>query len=151
MNFLFFILIILVLAGLQSTLPAIAGIHLEFLPAFVASTSLTQPRRPAIVLAVIAGLVHDSLSAGPFGMTGLAFGLVAVFLTGLSDTVDRDLPFIHCGAGAITSAAGSLVALCVVGLTGWALLKLIGLALLSAILTPFIAFALDAGLKERRA
>ena len=67
MNALLVIVLMLVLAGVQAKLPALAGLRLEFLPAIVAYSALTFKRGRAVLLAFAAGCLQDALSAGPFG------------------------------------------------------------------------------------
>lgn len=143
MNFLLIATSTLLLAALQARLPTawwLGGIHFEFLPALVAYGALTfRHRRWVVTLAVVAGLFQDALSAGPFGNTGTAYALAAFALVALARAFDREWLWMQMLSGAIVSVAASLPAAGVHG----AVLKILLLAALSAIVTPFVFFALD--------
>ena len=126
---------------MQATLPAMGGLRLELLPALVAVTALSLQRGPALLVALAAGFSQDALSAAPFGLTALAYGVVAVVLAGLRDSLDRDLPWVQMAAGGLLSATASLAALCVVGFSSSAVLKLVLLTGLSGLLTPVVSLA----------
>jgi len=146
MNFLLITASTLLLSALQARLPTawwLGGIRFEFLPALVAYGALTfRHRRWAIALAVLAGLLQDALSAAPFGNTGAAYALVTFALFSLAHTFDRERLWMQMLAGAIASVAASLTAVAVVGFHGTAP-KILLLAMLSAVVTPLVFFALD--------
>ncbi len=143
MNFLIITTSALLLAALQARLPTawwLGGIHFEFLPALVAYGALTfRHRRWALTLAVVAGLLQDALSAGPFGHTVAAYALAAFILVALARAFDREGLWMQMLSGAIASVAASLP---FVGAHG-AIPKLLLLAVLSAVVTPFVFFVLD--------
>jgi rod shape-determining protein MreD len=143
MNALLIAIILLLLTSLQVRLPAIFGFRLELLPALVAYAALTFRRWNALLLAVAAGFTQDALSAAPFGSSALAYGIAALLLTGLRDVLDRDLPWVQMGSGALAAAATSLAALCIVGFCAGAFLKLLVLASVSAIVTVVVFLAAD--------
>ena len=146
MNFLILITTLLVMASFQAQQPTLGwagGLKIEFLPALAAYGALTLSRRWAIIFAVAVGFIQDALSAAPFGISALAYGIVATVLTGLSEVFDRDLPWVQLGAGAVSSAAASFAACAVLGLSGGALGKILALAVLSGAVTPLLFFALD--------
>ena len=144
MNMLFVIVLMLVLAGVQAWLPAIAGLRLEFLPALVAYSALTFKQGRAILCAFAAGCLQDALSAGPFGVTACAYAIAALVITGLGTLLDRNLPFVPLLAGIIASTAGAIGAFCVIGVTGAALLKLTGIALIAGLITIPAFLVVDA-------
>ncbi len=136
MNFLLLTTSLLFLTTLQVRLPAIFGFRLEFLPALVAYGALTFRRGNALLLALVAGFTQDALSAAPFGITALAYGVAALILTGLRELLDRDIPPLQFIAGALVSATA---ALCAVGFS----FKMIPVACLAGIVTPLFFFAAD--------
>ena len=142
MNFAVLMLLILVAAALQSTLPAIGGLRLELLPALVAVVALSRPRAAALLLALLAGFSQDALSAAPFGVTALAYGITAVVLTGLRESLDRDWPLVQMAAGAFAAVTVSVAALCVIGFSAVAIFKLVLLAGWSGLMTPAVFLAI---------
>jgi len=137
---------IVVMAAVQACLPSLSwlgGLRVEFLPAVVVFVSLTLRRRPAIFCAIAAGLMQDSLSTAPFGITALAFGAVAILITSMRDVLDRELPWVIMGAGALTAAVSSLAACCLAGFSMGALAKLLALTMMSAIVAPILFFAME--------
>lgn len=144
MNILLVLALMLVLAGVQARLPALAGIRLEFLPALVAYSALTFKQGRAILCAFAAGCLHDALSAGPFGVTACAYALAAWGIAALGTVLDRNLPFVPLLAGSLAAVAGALGAFCIIGVTGAALLKLTGIALMAGLITIPVFFVADA-------
>ena len=137
---------ILIAAALQAQLPTVWGLdgaRLEFLPALVAYATLSIPRPRAILFALVAGMAQDALSAAPFGISALAYGLVALLITGMRDALDRDLPWVQMGAGALASTALALTASFIVGVSIGAIFKMIVVASLSGVTTVLAFFALD--------
>jgi rod shape-determining protein MreD len=146
MNILIAIVGIMLAAALQARMPTLwwlGGVRLEFVPALVVYCSLTLRRGQAILLALLAGLIQDALSAAPFGVSALAYGLSAFLITGMGDVLDRDLPWVQLGAGALTSVVVAAIAFCTVGVTFGALFKLVVVAATSGITTVVLFFALD--------
>ncbi len=140
-------LALFIAAALQAGLPSwgwLGGLRIEFLPALVAYGALTLSRSGALALAVAAGLFQDSLSVAPFGVTALVYALVAVLIHNLRTSVDRDLPPVQLAAGAVTATTASVAACCFVGISVGAIFKILVLGILSAVMTPFLFFALDA-------
>ena len=139
MNFLLVTLTLWLLATLQVRLPTLAGLRIEFLPALVAYGALTFRRGNALLLALMAGFTQDALSAAPFGLTALAYGIVALLLTATRDVLDRDIPPYQFAAGALTAAAASIAACFVLGFS----FKILLVAGLAGLITPFFFFAAD--------
>jgi cell shape-determining protein MreD len=146
MTSLLFITGMMLAAALQARLPTLwwlGGVRLELLPPIVVYVSLTMTRGRAIVLALVAGMMQDAMSAAPFGLSVLAYGLSALLITGMGDVLDRDLPWVQIGAGALTSGAVAIIAFLAVGLSFGALVKLVVVAATSGITTVVLFFALD--------
>jgi rod shape-determining protein MreD len=146
MNFLITISCLLLLSACQSRLPTLwwlGGLRLELLPALVAYGALTFRRSSALVLALATGFTQDALSASPFGLDALAYGIAATVLSSLHEAFDRDLPWVQMGAGAVTSTAGSIAACSVVGFNIGGIVKAFVLAAISAFVTPLLFFVLD--------
>jgi rod shape-determining protein MreD len=147
MNALLIILALPVLLTLQSRLPTawwLGGLRIEFVPALVVYAVLTLPHGGAIGFAFAAGFLQDSLSAGPVGLHAAVYATVTAILTGMYDILDRELPVVQIGAGAVMAAASSLAGCIVTGFSGSGLVKVFILALFSAVLTPVTFLALDA-------
>jgi hypothetical protein len=139
MNTLVVVTLVFILAVLQVRLPAVFGLHVEFLPALVAYGALSFCRRNALLLALAAGFTQDTLSAAPFGITALAYGIAALLVTGLGDILDREMPALQFAAGASVSAAAALAAFCLVGFS----FGIIPVACLAGLLTLFFFFAAE--------
>jgi rod shape-determining protein MreD len=154
MNFLITIAGLLLLSACQSRLPTLwwlGGLRIELLPALVAYGALTFRRGPALIFALTTGFTQDALSASPFGLSALAYGIAATILSSLHETFDRDLPWVQMGAGALASMAISFAACCVVGFGIGAVLKALALAAISAVVTPLLFFVLDYARYKTRA
>ena len=137
---------ILVVAALQTLLPTLwwlGGVRIEFLPALVAYIALTMPRGRAIALALAAGLMQDALSAAPFGVSALAYGIAAILMTNLREILDRDLPWVQMAAGGLTSMAVAVIAFFAIGISFGLVFKMALVASISGIVTVILFFALD--------
>ena len=146
MNTLIAIAGILIAAALQARMPTLwwlGGMRIEFLPALVAYMAMTMRRPRVLLLALAAGMMQDALSATPFGISALAYGVAAWLMTNLRETFDRDLPWIQMGMGMLTSAAASILACLVIGISVGVLFKIAILAAISGVITVFLFFALD--------
>ena len=150
MSGLIFAVVLLMAAAVQARLPSLwwlGGLRVELLPALVAAAALTLPRTSALGLALFAGLAQDALSAMPFGLTALAYGVAACALSASRATLDRELPWVSMGAGALTSLVASVVAGGAQGSFRSGLAKAVVLAALAALVTPLVVLALD-GVRE---
>jgi rod shape-determining protein MreD len=137
---------ILITAALQTRLPTLwwfGGVHVELLPALVTYAALTMQRGRAIAIAIVAGLMQDALSAAPFGLSALAFGISAILMTTLREVLDRDLPWMQMSAGMLTSTAVAVVAFFGVGISLVSIFKMILVASISGIVTVLLFFVLD--------
>jgi rod shape-determining protein MreD len=121
----------------------LGGLRLELLPALVAYGALTLRRSGALLLALCAGFMQDSLSAAPFGMTALIYGIVAIVMTGMRETFDHELPWVRIGAGALTATATSVATCVVLGFSAGAVFKILLIAAMSGLITPVIFLAVD--------
>lgn len=139
-------MLILLAAGVQARLPAVpvlGGLRLEFLPALVAVAALTYRPGAAMGLALLAGLTQDALSAGPFGVTGLAYATVAFGITAMRDVMDPDLPWMQMAAGGALAGGVAVLGAGVAGFSATALLKILALGWWSALLTVVVFYAGD--------
>ncbi len=100
-------------------------------------------RRRALVLALVAGLTQDALSAAPFGITALAYGISAIVITSLREALDRDLPWMQWSAGALTSITASIIAFFAVGISIGNVLKMLMAASIAGMATVVLFFVLD--------
>ncbi len=146
MNTLMAIAGILIAAALQARLPMLwwlGGMRVELLPALVVYAALTMHRRRALALALIAGLTHDALSAAPFGISALAYGISAIVATSLRDALDRDLPWMQWSAGALASIIASIITFFATGLSFGNLFKMFVVASVAGMATVALFFVLD--------
>jgi rod shape-determining protein MreD len=146
MNTLIAIAGILIAVALQAHMPTfwwLGGVHVELLPALVVYAALTMHRRRALVLALVAGLTQDALSAAPFGISALAYGISAIVMTSLREALDRDLPWMQWSAGALTSITASVIAFFAVGLSIGNVFKMLVVASISGMATVVLFFVLD--------
>lgn len=147
MSRIIFLVVVLAAAAVQSRLPTcwwLGGLRLELLPALVACAALTWPRTGALGLALLAGLAQDALSGAPFGLTALAYGVAAGVLSALRATLDRDLPWVQMGAGALTALAAAVAGGVAHGHFLGSVPRALALAAVAAVLTPLLMEALDA-------
>jgi rod shape-determining protein MreD len=146
MNTLIAIAGILIAVALQAHMPTLwwlGGARVELLPALVVYAALTMHRRRALVLALIAGLTQDALSAAPFGITALAYGIAAIVTTSLREALDRDLPWVQWSAGALTSVTASIIAFFVIGISIGNVLKMFMIASIAGMATVVLFFVVD--------
>ena len=146
MNTLIAIAGILIAVAFQAHLPTLTwlgGVRVEFLPAFVAFVALTMHRRRALALALAAGFAQDSLSAAPFGISALGYGITTIVITSLREALDRDLPWLQWSAGALTSIAASIIAFFVIGISFGNLFKMLVAASITGMVTVVLFFVLD--------
>ncbi|HVM62895.1 MAG TPA: hypothetical protein VMV72_18685 [Verrucomicrobiae bacterium] len=146
MNTLIAITGILIAVALQARMPALGwlgGVRLEFLPAVVVYAALTMHRRRAFLLALAAGLAQDALSAAPFSISALAYGISTIVITSLREALDRDLPWVQWSAGASTSIVASVIAFFAVGLSLGNIFKMLEVASISGVLAVALFFAAD--------
>jgi rod shape-determining protein MreD len=137
---------ILIAAALQAHMPTfwwLGGVHVELLPALVVYAALTMHRRRALVLALVAGLTQDALSAAPFGISALAYGISAIVVTSLREALDRDLPWMQWSAGALTSLIASVIAFFAMGLSFGNVIKMLVVASMAGMATVVLFFILD--------
>jgi rod shape-determining protein MreD len=146
MNALIAIAGILIAVALQARMPTLSwlgGVRMEFLPALVVYAALTMHRRRALVLALAAGLAQDALSAAPFGISALAYGISTMVATSLREALDRDLPWVQWSAGAATSITVSVIAFFAVGLSFGNLFRMLVAASISGAVTVVLFFVID--------
>jgi rod shape-determining protein MreD len=137
---------ILITAALQVRMPTFwvfGGMRIEFLPALVAYAALTMHRGRAIAIAIVAGLTQDAFSAGPFGLSALAYGISAILMTTLREALDRDLPWMQMSAGVLTSMAVAVVAFVEIGFSLATIFKMVLVASISGVVTVILFFVLD--------
>ena len=146
MNTLIAIAGILIAVALQARMPTLfwlGEVRVELLPGLVAYAALTLHRRRALALALVAGLTQDALSAAPFGISALAYGISTVVMTSLREVLDRDLPWVQWIAGAAISMTASVIAFFAVGLSIGNLVKMLVAATISGTVTVVLFFAID--------
>jgi cell shape-determining protein MreD len=144
------ILILFTVAALQVRLPAVLGFRLELLPALVAYAALTFPRAGALGFAVLAGFLHDALTAGPFGVTAMVYGPAAWFIHRLGGALDREIPPLQIVTGMFVALVGGIAGCLFAGFNLGHLYKLLMVTGASAVITPVTFFVLDFGRYQLR-
>ena len=145
------IMIFMLLVGglLQSLLPATAWLGLSkppFLMAVALFYALTHARGMALVAAILAGIIQDSMSLFPVGYSSLCFTVFALILSETRATLFRDSVLTVAVLGAVLAAVTTLglyLMLLVNALAegipaGWVALKMGGNALLGLVAAPVV-------------
>ncbi|MEI6564719.1 MAG: rod shape-determining protein MreD [bacterium] len=106
------IMIFLLLAGglLQSLIPAASSLGLSkppFLMAVALYYALVHSRGTAVIAAILAGIIQDSMSLLPVGYSSLCFVIFGAILVETRETLFRDSLFtvaiLGAGLGALTT------------------------------------------------
>lgn len=145
------IMIFLLLAAtlVQSLVPAVAWLGTSKWPCLLAVVlyySLTHARGAVVVVAVLAGIVQDSLSLIPMGYSALCFTLVGLALFHIRGVLFRDSLLTVAMAGAVSSAATVAFLYLMLALgsdwvgvpAGWLGVKMAGNALLGMLAAPAV-------------
>ncbi len=145
------IMIFLLLLGglLQSLIPASAWLGVSkppFLMAVALYYALSHPRRTAVVAAIMAGIIQDSMSLIPIGYSSLCFVIFGVVLAETREKLFGDslltVAVLGAGLGALTTL-GLYLMLSLNSLAdsipvGWVALKMVGTALLGLGVSPLV-------------
>jgi len=94
------------------------GAQVDLLPGMVVYAALAFPLAPALGCAAAFGLLHDSLSANPLGVSLLALSLVALAISRQRETFLADQSAAHWTLGAAASAGAPLAAVAVLWMWG---------------------------------
>ncbi len=148
------IMILLLVVGglLQSLIPASAILGLSkppFLMGVALYYALAHARGTAIIAAILAGIIQDSLSLLPIGYSALCFVIIGVVLAETREKLFGDslltVAILGAGLGAFTTLAlylmldlSSLVDSIPVW---WVILKMGGTALLGLVVAPMVWLA----------
>lgn len=81
------------------------GAQIGLLPALMVYVALSASWPGVVLLALVGGLMHDSFSANPLGITTLALALVGWLMRAQRDLVLRDQIYAQVMMGFIASAA----------------------------------------------
>lgn len=144
------IVTLLLALAVQVRLPALWGCRLELLPALVAYAALTFPRGGALALALLAGFLHDALSAGPFGVTPMVYGASAWLIHRLGAVLHREIPPLQMVAGSLVGVSGGVAGCLFAGFQAGDLWKLLWVAGTCALLAPLLFGLLDWGRYQLR-
>jgi cell shape-determining protein MreD len=129
----------------------LCGAQLNLLPALMVYAALTCELPALVIVALLAGLLFDSVSANPLGTMVAALFLPAWFIYLKRGLILRELPFARFVLGLAATGATPLIALLILlsaraelvlgwfSLAQWAVLTVIG-----GLLTPLLFTALDA-------
>jgi len=151
--------LLLVGTVLQSLVPASAPLGLAkapFLLAVVLYYALTHKRAAVATVAIVAGLIQDSLSLFPVGYSALCFACFALAVESLRGVLFRDSILTVSALGAVLSAltVPVLYAMLLLGTDtarvplGWLGLKMAGNALLGLLVAPAV-WMVAAGLERQ--
>ncbi len=145
------IMIFLLLMGglLQSLIPASAFLGLSkppFLMAVALYYALAHPRVTAVMAAILAGIIQDSMSLLPVGYSSLCFVLFGLFLAETREKLFGDSLFTMAFLGAILGALTTLGLYLMLSLNSlvesipfwWVILKMGGTALLGLGVAPLV-------------
>jgi rod shape-determining protein MreD len=146
MNALMVMTAALVAAAAQAQLPSLpllGGVRVELLPALVAYAALTLPARPALACAVAAGGAQDAFSAGPFGLTAMAYATAAWLVSAIKEQLLRDAVWMQMSAGALSAALAAAAGVWAAGFSAVAALKLVLVAGFGSLLAPVVFAVMD--------
>jgi rod shape-determining protein MreD len=141
--------LLLVATLVQSLVPAADALGASKLPCLLGVVlyyALTHSRGMAVTVAMLAGIIQDSLSRMPLGYSALCFSVAVLILVQIRDVLFRDSLAMVAATGAIVSALTTLVlyVMLTVGadMAGvplwWLALKMGGNALLGAMTAPAV-------------
>jgi rod shape-determining protein MreD len=135
-------------AALQMRLPGwviLGQAKWPFLLASVLYYALKHHAGVALVAALIAGFLQDSLSAVPLGHSSACFAVIAAVASGFSRVVLADSLVTQVFFGGVASAAMTVASYAllagagqVASPMGWLLLKTLGAGLLGSMATPTV-------------
>jgi len=97
------------LQGVWGGLRPVLGAQVDFLPALMVYTALTAGPGMVLTLAVVGGLLFDTLSVNPLGASVLPLILIGVLLQSRRDLLLREQLYAQFVLGAIASAAAPVV------------------------------------------
>lgn len=145
------ILLFLLLVGglLQSLVPALPWLGLSkppFLMAVALYSVLVHTRATAVVTAILAGVMQDSLSLIPVGYSSLCLVVFVLVLSATRATLFRDSPVTVAALGAVAGALMTLGLYLMLSVTdrvvhlpaGWVALKMVGGALQGLVTAPLV-------------
>lgn len=149
MNVLSALLLVFAGGALQAVLPApaLAGqTPIPILAALVVHHALIRSRAFALGVAIIAGVMCDSLGRIPLGVSSAAFAVVALFIGRYQQEVFESWVTTHAALGALAVPLATLITTVLlaamreltVGVLQ-VLVKLAGAAVLGAFVTPAVA------------
>jgi rod shape-determining protein MreD len=119
------------------------GVQIDLLPAIVVFAALTSDMLTVVLLAIIGGLLFDSLSLNPLGVSILPLFLIGFVINRERELLLREHPFAQSIIGAVASILHPLMTLFLLmnagmlPLLGWrSLWQLFALACAGAVATP---------------
>lgn len=128
----------------------LCGAQINLLPALMVYAALNCELPVLVLLAVVAGLLFDSLSANPLGTMSFALFVPAWLIYLQRGLILRELPFARFALGTAAGGVTPLIALLLLLsareelVLGWfSLVQWLVLTLLSGLLTPVVMTALD--------
>jgi rod shape-determining protein MreD len=87
----------------------VLGAQIDLLPALMVYAALNTTLNVVVLLAVAGGLLFDSLSANPFGISILPLFAIGFVLSLRRDLILRDQLFVQCVLGFAASALSPLL------------------------------------------
>lgn len=145
------IMIVFLLGGalLQSLIPAAASLGLSKPPILLAVAlyfALVHSRGMAVIVAILAGIIQDSMSLFPVGTSALCFVAFTLVIAEWRETLFRDSLFTVAILGAVLSALTTLALSLILSLNAaeaiapnwWVALKMGGNAVLGLATAPLV-------------
>jgi len=125
-------------------LRVIAGAQVDLLPSLMVYTAFSTGLRTITTLAICGGLLHDSLSANPLGISILPLFIIGIALHSNRGLILKDEPFARFMLGMAASAFAPLLTLLLLinvqlkPMLGWfTLWQWVVMSLLGATVTPW--------------
>jgi rod shape-determining protein MreD len=132
------------------TLGFFLGAKLELLPLLIVYAALTVGPRSVVALSIVGGLLQDSMSVGPLGLSILPLCGVGLVVHYLQPYLFRDELTQQCLLGAAATLASILTVLLGLAVAGsapafslWLYAKVVLLVTTGALLTPVVFVVLD--------
>lgn len=94
------------------------GAQIDFLPGLVVVAAMTYGIPAVLTVGIVGGLLHDSLSANPFGVTTFSLILVGTFVYFNRDLLLRDQTYPQFILGGGASAAAPVLSYVVASVLG---------------------------------
>lgn len=157
MTWIMMVLMLVLAAVFQTQLPGLALLADAKAPVLLSLTlyyALCRPTSVMLVCAFVAGLLQDLLSPLPIGISVACFCLSGGIISTFRGVLQSDSALTQLFFGGVTGLVVESAVFVLITLMGlvscpllWAVVKVLGTALLALLVTPLVCFA--AGLGDR--